>query len=248
MKWHIGLIVACMLATGCAQTPAAQTIDFGPGAGDTPAAAAPVAATPVDQGAVPAAPVEPAPVTDPGTPIPVEPDFPIGGPVPGGGGGGLAEPTMPVTDAYYLIELRRDQRSGIALADLAILNSGDVAVDGLATDLRDDHESYARDIDDVAEERGAPAASGLSEEGVRWTRRIQEQESLEGDFVLEEVYARAIVELLEKDVAMTRFVATSGADAAVRELAAQLLPALENNLEDARDLAERFGVDDEDDE
>jgi putative membrane protein len=272
MKAHYGWLVTCMLLTACGSSPNTAGTDMGttgttdvstgtsasdPGlVGSTDVGAGAATGTDAgttggtdvgttiggDTGAVGTATGGTTTGTDVGAAGGTGTDVGAVGST-GGGGGGTTTPAAGVgqgelTPAFYLAEIARANRGEVNVSLLALDRAVDEDVRAYAQKMVDEHEAAMDDIREVAEGEGVTLPALLASEAYDARARLLELTGAEFD----REYMRFALSSHQAAIRITASMAANPADDDVQALAADLLPDLEEHLDEAEDVAAGVNV------
>lgn len=141
-----------------------------------------------------------------------------------------------ILDNDLVVKGAQDNRFEIQAGELAVQKATDAEVKQFAQTMVRDHTQATDLIQQVAAERNITLPTDMGDQNQAVFARLSELSGAEFD----RAYMTEMVNSHQKDVALARNQAQNGKDEALKSLAAEKLPALENHLNKAQALAQRL--------
>jgi putative membrane protein len=124
----------------------------------------------------------------------------------------------------------------VNLSNLAVLNATNPAVKDFARRMRAEHDQANRQLLAMANEKGFPAAKTMDEHHQKLFEKLSKLTGADFD----RTYVDAILKDHEEDIKLFETEAKDGKDAALKEWAGKMVPALKMHLKMGQDLAKQL--------
>jgi putative membrane protein len=139
-------------------------------------------------------------------------------------------------DKEFVLKASAGGLGAVNLSKLAVLNASNPAVKDFARRMSTEHGQANRQLLALANEKGFPAAKTMDEAHQKLFEKLSKLTGADFD----RTYLDAIAKDHEEDIKLFETESKDGKDAALKEWAGKMVPALKMHLKMAQDLAKQL--------